>query len=69
MQHIPELNDWVEIDILDRLGETSTVITGRVVGVRADYFNPDSFGVLIHGLDSGWIVIDEQTIIRKVGEI
>lgn len=40
-------------------GVTTTYIVGTIVGIRADYFNPDITAVLIAGIDN-WIVLKDE---------
>lgn len=37
----------------------STYIVGEIVGLRADYFSPDTVAVLIRGIDI-WITITDE---------
>lgn len=47
------------VDLKINRNNEATFIVGRVVGIRADYFNPDTVAVLISGVD-WWLVLDEN---------
>ena len=56
-----EIQDLKMGDLIDLTipGPESTYIVGEVVGLRADYFNPDTVAVLIRGIDI-WITITDE---------
>lgn len=47
------------IDLKITRNEEVTYIVGKVVGIRADYFNPDTVAVLISGID-WWMVLGDD---------
>jgi hypothetical protein len=56
-----QMGDLIDLKIT-RLPE-STFIVGEIVGLRRDYFQPDSIAVLIGGIDI-WITLTDDMVVR-----
>lgn len=55
------------VDLKITRNEEATYIVGRVVGIRADYFNPDTVAVLINGID-WWLVLDDNVEMEVIND-
>lgn len=47
------------VDLKIKREPEATYIVGEVVGIRADYFSPDTVAILVGGIDL-WITISDQ---------
>jgi len=54
--HNLKMGDLIDLTIP---GPESTYVVGEIVGVRADYFSPDTIAILIRGIDL-WITITDD---------
>lgn len=59
-----QVGDVVKIALLNS-GGIRTSVLGEVVGVRADYSNPDQRAVLVRNLEL-WIVLGDDVEIEQI---
>lgn len=59
-----QVGDVVKVTVVND-GFIDTSVFGEVVGVRADYSNPDLRAVLVRGLEL-WIVLGDDVEIAKI---
>lgn len=59
-----QVGDVVKIALLNS-GGIRTSVLGEVVGVRADYSNPDQRAVLVRNLEL-WIVLGDDVEIEEI---
>ena len=59
-----QVGDVVKVTVVNE-GFIDTSVFGEVVGVRADYLNPDLRAVLVRGLEL-WIVLGDDVEIAKI---
>ena len=60
-----QVGDVVKVRTVNSLGLIDTTVLGEIVGVRADYSNPDQRAVLVRGLEL-WIVLDDTVTIEQL---